>query len=181
MKFFKGMNPWNKGLTGIYNRKPLEYKKAWLSGFIDGEGSLGAYCSKNGQIGVFITVNLRADDIGILKLISSLFNNEGYLTEHSSEYVSKYDGVNRKPTAVWRIANISVLYEKVIPIFEEYPLLSKKRKHYEIWKKIIKLLYKTKHKQVSRNKVKPEILYLIQKLHEVKKYQEKGAINESFI
>lgn len=173
MRFIKGMQPWNKGLTGIYNRKPMDYKKAWLAGFIDGEGCLGAYCTKKGQIGVFITVDLRADDYDVLKLISTIFGEEGYLTEHSAEYVSQYDNANRHPTAVWRIADITILYEKVIPVFEEYPLLSKKRKHYLIWKKIVKLMYKTKHKKNSRAKIKTELLKLIEELHEVKKYTER--------
>jgi len=168
MRFYKGMTPWNKGSKGRYNNKPFEYKKAWLSGFLDGEGSFIASYTKNNDFCIALSINLRADDDNTLKLVYELFNNSGSL-----KYYRTNDKVKRNPIVTWKIASITDLFEKVIPILDEYPLLSKKRRDYEIWKIIVSKLYKTKHKQISRNKIKEELLKLINNLHKVKLYQER--------
>ena len=150
----------------------LEYNKTWLAGFLDGEGCFVACYTSDKNFCVSLSINLRADDINILKMISSTFGNIGNIHEYSSEYVSKFDKTHRNAVAMFKISNISMLYENVITLLDEYPLLSKKRKDYIIWRRIIELLYQTKHKKFSRNKVKEEIIELVDKLHKIKKYQE---------
>ena len=170
-KFKKGCIPWNKGLKGIIHKnKFTNYKKAWLSGFIDGEGCFIASQDKHRHFHVALSINLRADDIQTLYYVKSLFST-GRLMNFSKKYVSKYDNANRNAVCRLSIDSITELYEKVIPIFDEYPLLSKKGQHYKIWRKIVKILYKTKCKKNSRNKIKSELEQLIQDLHEIKKYK----------
>jgi hypothetical protein len=171
MKFFKGQLPWNKGLTGQYTKRPYDYMKAWLSGFLAGEGCFFAYITVKDTLGAGLQINLRKDDTNILHLVNKLFDNTGIVKFVNVE-VTQRNNPNRNPVVNFRIANIKHLYEKVIPLIEEYPLLSKKQKDFEIWKQIVKLLYKTSHKQNSRKLVKSKILDLIQQLHDIKKYRE---------
>ena len=105
-----------------------------------------------------------------------MLDNVGLLKIYSTKKVAKYDNANRKDVVCYRIASIDNLYHKVIPIFEEYSLLSKKQKDFLIWKKIVTLLYKTKHKKNSRNKIKNKLINLVNELHEIKKYNKKKGI-----
>jgi len=145
----------------------------WLSGFSDGEACFMACITKKEKhFNVAYAIRLRADDSRLLENIRRFFRNCGTISKYSKEKVNKYDKANRQPVAFYRIASIKDLYEKVIPVFVKYPLKSKKRKDFEIWKQIIELLYQTRCKKNSRNLIKSLLYNLVDKLHKIKKYRK---------
>lgn len=114
-----------------------DYFAAWLSGFADGEACffLGGLAQPSNPLASF-AINLRNDDAPILKTIQSFFGC-GYL----NNCIPTNRGLKKsKPGAVFKIGNTFDLLRVVIPHFDQYPLLAKKRRDFAIWKDGVNLL-----------------------------------------
>ncbi len=111
---------------------------SWLSGFTDGEGCFRLYIDKRygGIPNAEFAIALRADDHRALILIQSFWNT-GFLRVRSMQ-----QRTNNHRNACYNIYNKSDLYNVIIPHFERYPLLAKKRRDFEIWKEGVVLLYR---------------------------------------
>ncbi len=149
------------------------YFGAWLSGLIDGEGcfTLRTDRKRDGSFscgcGTF-SIQLRGDDIDILKLI------------HDYWMVGSLYGIKRTKNlqvkyCVFRIAELAKV---VIPHFEKYPLMAKKRMDFEIWSDAIMIAYSSaiNGKYVTKNRKWPsesaaEFEKLCRKLKGVREYR----------
>ena len=112
----------------------------WFSGFVDGEGYF--QISKSPNCGLALTVTLREDD---KEIIDEIHNN---LLGHIYYLSYKRDRVKGKSSCnqwAWKIRKISHIINIIIPIFELYPLRTKKRISYDIWKEAAWLLYNKNH------------------------------------
>jgi len=69
----------------------------------------------------------------LLLQIKSFFNEVGNI------YIVKNNAIT------YQIRTVSEIIKIIIPHFEKYPLISKKRNDYIIFKKIIKLMDKNEH------------------------------------
>ncbi len=115
----------------------------WLSGFCDGESTFGLkagvqYDRPRPRINhsALFRITLRDDDASILSDIQSywqcgiiIFNNN---------IRSKIP--NAKPVAAYCVQAVSDLMKIVVPHFEQFPLRSKKRNDFLIWKQGIALM-----------------------------------------
>lgn len=120
---------------------------SWFSGFFDGEGYFRLRPARKGKdgrysFGVSIGINLRADELYTLLHIQQYFKcgNIGYLRKRRDKY-----GIHH-PQVVWTVSKQALLYHIFIPHFEKYPLRSRKREHFEVWKQGVKLAYLNQHK-----------------------------------
>jgi hypothetical protein len=104
----------------------------WLAGFTDGEGCFMA-SFRNGVFSARFTIQLRLDDYPTLETIRV---NLGTGTL-SKKLPSKKAKVKANPTCVFSIRSIKDLYGVVVPIFDTYPLRSKKNRDYKIWRQIV--------------------------------------------
>lgn len=115
------------------------YLRAYLSGYADGEGcfcvTFTRSCRyKNGwDIRPGFSVSQNADRAEVLLMFQQLFGC-GAIRPDRSDKTVKYES-----------RSISDLATRVIPHFERYPLLSGKRKEFESFAAIVKLLHAGVH------------------------------------
>lgn len=166
-----------------------EYFKQWLVGFTDGEGCFGLSIRKrpisikNGTFyfskDIVFQIALRDDDREIIekihdnlkcgKISYSVPRNKWKLKEYISHGMVQF-----------RVASIKEIANIIIPIFDKYPLLTKKRRDYDIWRKAVLFCY-SKHKMKGANQFvkryseqdEEYLLNLRQELRETKKYVKK--------
>jgi hypothetical protein len=105
----------------------------WLAGLIDGEGSFGIY-SSNGHRGradwrFVFSINLRADDAALLQAVHKRMGiGRIYRAPNHRE--------RQHPTVIWRIDSASE-HETLVRFIDTYPLWSKKRRDYSIWREAL--------------------------------------------
>ena len=123
----------------------------WFVGFVDGEGCFSCTLN-NGSLNFRFKISLRADDKDILEEIR---NKLGFGKVVYEPYYRRNIVLKGKPQYKF------VLYskkdrEKLIEILDTYPLRSKKKKDYEVWKML-------------HNGLEEKIL-LVNRLKEVRQY-----------
>ncbi len=106
---------------------------SWLSGFVDGEGYFGLGWFNNTSRGkpgpgARFRIDLRSDDHEILRLIQSYFT-VGLIGD-----IAKRGNGNQNPGFRFNINRPRHHVLHVVPHFERYPLMAKKRRDFEIWK-----------------------------------------------
>lgn len=129
-----------------------ELTKDWLSGMVDGDGSF------------FITIT-KAKDYKIGYQVRAKFAikqiNENYLLERINKEFFENKGKVQEDRLI--IEDLKVIREKVIPIFDEVRLKTRKEKDYVLWKKVVKLIEKKEHltleglKKIKNIKLKMEL------------------------
>ena len=127
--------------TGIPQRLNIRDEFGyWFSGFFDGEGCLVASqpCHKTKlytQSILGISIALRKDDEEILKHIKESLGFGKISLPSNAE--------GRNPSISFRVDKIADLAEVIVPLFEKYPLRSKKGKEFSIWKTMVERKYVT--------------------------------------
>jgi len=106
----------------------------WFSGLVDGEGCFHARAHVREKDGahclvVYFTVKLRADDTPMLEIVRDTLGVGRIYT-----YGEKLSAC---PQSDYRISHRKDLRKVLIPHFDKYPLRSKKRNDYEIWRQIV--------------------------------------------
>lgn len=110
----------------------------FIVGFTDGEGSWGISIIKDStrKLGFNIiarfTIGLHANDIALLERIAAQFG-VGYIHIGSDNLVR------------WQVSSIKELVNVIIPFFEKYPLISKKRADFELFKRIVEIINNKEH------------------------------------
>ena len=114
-------------------------KRSYLSGFADGEG---CFCvtfnkSKRHRFGWEIRPSFSAsqnyDKAEILRMFKSHLKCGSIRPDRSDK------------TLKFEVRSVTELVEKVIPHFEKYPLLSSRRKDFDLFSEICKTMYEKKH------------------------------------
>lgn len=110
---------------------------SWFSGFFDGEGHIGIYSRvrANGyaERRLSIQIMVRDDDADTLTFIK---DNLGV----GIFYNSKGHG-DTNPTACFRVEQIKDLAEVIVPLFDRYPLHTKKAREFAIWRTAVRTQY----------------------------------------
>lgn len=109
---------------------------SWLSGFVDGEGCFRLIYETNNRnprpLAEFCLCQ-RNDDIPVLQLIQAYLRCGKIYTEY------RYKNKVGNPKAIFRVIRFSDLAEIVVPHFDIYPLIAKKRRDFSIWREGILL------------------------------------------
>lgn len=111
---------------------------SWFTGLVDGEGCFEIQnrphpgCRTGYESRVRLAIQLRADDHAVLEEIHRTLRI-GHL------YPTEQKGHN--PTVKWQVADNSACYFVLIPLFDQYPLKSKKHRDYLIWKEAVTILH----------------------------------------
>lgn len=108
----------------------------WFSGYFDGEGCLTVFYRDRNRLGnitperrVGVQISCRYDDADVLRYIHKTLS-VGVVWDTPAK------GTTR-PAYNWRVENASDLTQVILPIFDSYPLRSKKRLEYTIWKTLV--------------------------------------------
>lgn len=126
----------------------------WLSGFFDGEGCITIFtrpCTGRPQYAEYrlhVRIMVRDDDAGaITRIKDNLHVGRVYR-------VAGHGGVN--PVIAWHCERVQDLAEVIIPLFDRYPLYTKKAKEFAIWKPIVLQRYVSTLAGYSNRHAMPE-------------------------
>jgi len=117
----------------------------WLSGLFDGEG---CFLFKETRHGVVtpkpkIRLVLRHDDQSVLEYVHEQLGC-------GKEYVVPPNAKTHTQEArEYRVHKISDLAEVIVPLFERYPLHTKKAHEFQLWKGLVSLRYMAHGRPVS--------------------------------
>ena len=131
-------------------------KKAYLSGFADGEGCFSVTFNKSKRhkfgwdIRPSFSVSQNSDRAEVLNIFKDDFKC-GLIRPDRSDRTLKYE-----------VRSIRDLIEVVIPHFESYPLLSGKHKDFTVFSEICKRMYNQEHLRKDGLK---EIVHMAQALN----------------
>ncbi len=140
-------------MAKIHSIKPFptgidrDYFGAWLSGFVDGEGSFGLCQFYHGKQRYFISradffLGLRDDDAEVIRQIQSYWQCGSI---HFSKQKTNVAGAN--PAVNFRVHRAVDLMKIIVPHFEKFPLMAKKSRDFEIWKLAVILQYEIKQRK----------------------------------
>lgn len=108
---------------------------SWISGFIDGEGCFLVYVSSSRRIvQCRFTLQVRADDAECLRSTQRYLGGIGRISTHHSPSARR-----SRPLTRWSITSKQDCAALVAHL-ERYPLLAKKRKDFEVWKRAVEAL-----------------------------------------
>ncbi len=111
----------------------------YITGFVDGEGcfSITIRRSKKMKLGWFISlsfqIHLHSNDKNLLIKIRENLGNIGGIYKGHSDSCS------------FNVSSLSEIVNVLIPFFDKYPLLSKKREDFELFKMVALIMSKKEH------------------------------------
>ncbi|MBW2084468.1 MAG: hypothetical protein JRI54_00335 [Deltaproteobacteria bacterium] len=110
----------------------------WFSGFVDGEGNFEIF-SRRRRTGKYVErrawlqIIIRDDDTDTIQFIYDnlkcgiIYHNKGH--------------GRTNPNVTFRVEKIKGLAEIIVPLFEKYPLHTKKASEFIIWRNVVKTQY----------------------------------------
>jgi hypothetical protein len=112
----------------------------WLVGFTDGEGLFGlSYFTTSNTYSCEFGFTYRADDYKIYEYIGERLGL-GHLCHHKDHDWIGTGGNTHKPSGGFQIRDSKDLLTVIIPIFDKFPLKSKKALEYPLWRMAVELL-----------------------------------------
>jgi len=146
---------------------------SWFSGWIDGEGSFFAIIS-NRTLGISarIQVGVRDDDCNIVREVKETLQC-GILC-YTNNKDKRAQGLNYQDAIAWRCTVVRDLRCIIIPMLDRYPLRTKKKRDYEIWRELVVCLHEGFHLSGEH---RGHCLDLYRKLKEIKKYKQPDSNN----
>jgi len=146
---------------------------AWLAGFADGEGCFTIDITSRAAK-VCLDINLRMDDVDTLKALQQEFG--GYLRYRGVSPSRKAQLPGAKPSYCWTVTSRKDILN-IIEYFDKYPLRTKKKYEYAVWREAALLYYRFSKGQEGGNIGNPQWLVdamaeYKEELQRLKKYNE---------
>lgn len=105
----------------------------YVTGLCDGEAAF-TYSRSGGTFNIYFSIRQREDNRNIVERIYQYFNYAGELYKGKQALPTANSGLT-KPTVYYRVAKVNEL-KIIIQHFDKYPLQSKKRQAYAIWREM---------------------------------------------
>lgn len=137
-------NPFNNRkviLKVAKNHSPPKLNPHWVTGFSDAESCFGIRIRKNPELKVgwqvipYFAINLHIKDLSILSSIKEFFS-VGYISSN-------------KESAYYQVNSIEDLVNIIIPHFELYPLITKNKADFLLFKEALELIKQKKPKNIE--------------------------------
>src|SRR3972149_9546392 len=115
--------------------------KSYLSGYVDGEGCFCVSISKSNrhkfgwEIRPSFSVSQNSDRAQVIEMLQQYFGC-GTIRPDRSDKTLKYE-----------VRSVDELVERIIPHFEETPLLSRKQHDFELFAEICLMIYRGEHQE----------------------------------
>ena len=115
--------------------------KSYLSGYVDGEGCFCVSISKSNrhkfgwEIRPSFSVSQNSDRVQVIEVLQQYFGC-GTIRPDRSDKTLKYE-----------VRSVDELVERIIPHFEETPLLSRKQHDFELFAEICHMMYRGEHQE----------------------------------
>ncbi len=120
----------------------------WVTGFVDGEGSF-TYSRSSKQIALYFALKLTDSERPLLEEIQAFFDGAGKIYTAAARAPTDRSGAT-KTAAYYRVTRRDELMT-VVNHFDQYPLRSKKRDVYELWRMMV--LAKQEFRRPDREKL----------------------------
>ena len=120
---------------------PTSLNPNWVTGFSDAEACFGFRIRKNNQLKIgwevipYFLIHLHAKDLPILLDIKQFFN-VGIISHN-------------KDSVLYRVNSIEDIVNRILPHFDLFPLISKKKADFLLFKLAIELIRKKEHKSIE--------------------------------
>ena len=115
----------------VYSIDPLW--ASWFSGFVDGEGYFQILWQKHAQVyAAHLSIVLREDDQAIIEEIYCTLKCG--VIHRVSKKGDRRVGKRSSDQFLWRCRKIDEVVDIVIPLLNHFPLKTKKRFDYFVWK-----------------------------------------------
>ena len=114
------------------------------------------------SIACILSVWVRDDDAALIYSVQDKLHC-GHITRESGQ---RRDNCGRKDAIGWRCNDTSACRHILMPLFDCYPLRSKKSRDYEIWRKLVISISEKNHLNENRDYV----LGLCRELSDIKRY-----------
>jgi hypothetical protein len=115
----------------------------YVVGFVDGEGCFCISLTRHGrakpEVRLFFEIELREDDIDILRRIQKIFNCGNILRLDYPRY-NKW-----RPHVKYKVGSFKDISSKIIPFFEKYTLQAKKRDQFQKFCYVAKMIKRKEH------------------------------------
>ena len=127
---------------------------SWFAGWLDGEGCFRASLNQSRWradgicIDVILKVTLRDDDRPLLEEVKNILGC-GTIRAKSNE-TRRSQGRKEADSACWEVHSNSQLRHIIIPILDRYPLRSKKKRDYIIFRELVLRMYQGEHLKEGR-------------------------------
>lgn len=114
--------------------------RSYLSGYVDGEGCFCVSINKSWrhkfgwEVRPSFSVSQNSDRAEVLEILKQYFAC-GTIRPDRSDRTLKYE-----------VRSVAELVEKVIPHFEENPLLSAKQREFELFAQVCRMMYRGEHR-----------------------------------
>lgn len=113
----------------------------WLAGFTAGEGCFHVYAGMRSHgatqgycnVTVSFAIKLRSDDAPVLHRIHE------WMGCGAVQRSRAYRGSHEQTT--FSVTKVADLHNRVVPVFERYPLRGRKALDFEIWRQAVELLF----------------------------------------
>jgi hypothetical protein len=109
----------------------------YVTGFCDGEATF-TYSHASGVYNMYFSLRQREDNRTIVEELCAFFNYAGNIYRDKDKDAQSTTGFTQ-PSAYYRISRTKELL-RVIEHFDKYPLQSKKKECYKVWREMV--LYK---------------------------------------
>lgn len=116
----------------------------YVTGFCDGEAAF-TYSHASGVYNMYFSLRQREDNRKIVEELLEFFNYAGNIYRDKGKGALSTSGFTQ-PSAYYRISRTEELL-RVIGHFDKYPLQSRKKECYRVWKEMV--LYKNDHWRVA--------------------------------
>ncbi len=151
-KILKDYSLMDKNQMQISNSKNNIYDEAykqWLVGFSDGEGSFRMTIRDNNRCTFDFNLHLHTDDSKVLEKVLYVWDSTNKIHKDKSSEARKVN------TSSISFGSKDVILEKIIPLFDQYSLLTSKLNDYLLWKEAFLLCQDL---TISWDDKKPRIL-----------------------
>jgi hypothetical protein len=126
-------------MEGI-GRKIDPHWASWFAGFVDGEGYFQIHGGGDRSFSTRLVITLREDDEAVLREVEKRLGcGNVYHVEKSAD---REGGMKASDQFMWVVGAMEEVNEIIIPLFEQHPPRSKKKREYEIWKEAAALIYR---------------------------------------
>lgn len=140
--------------------------ESWIAGFVDGEGCFDILVQPK-RIVCRLIIQVRADDVAVLRRIQSTTGFGSIHVRHSPSYKRK----GYAPSAFWIVAKKQDCMSAV-EFFTKYPLQAKKAADFSLWTEAVRAHARIDGRGGDNSEIYASVLELKQKMQEVRKYRD---------
>jgi len=107
----------------------------YVTGFCDGEANF-TYSKAGGTFNLYFSIREKKGNVQIIQKIQEFFDSVGTIYRNKENLADKKTGAHQQSTVFFRVTRSAELI-KIIEHFDKYPLQSRKKEGYLLWRQMV--------------------------------------------